>query len=163
MMQKWLQGSALHQVREIGQIVHQENGGKENTPLQILGKDNKQLKRNYYKVKSSESHGQSEINVMKKESEGKHTKNYHVGHDKGKATKGLPVLLKNKNYGDSAVKRMAAVLISILLVIRGIKTIQNRKEEGLKHKTLREICLLKEKCTSKADQRIAKSLRTGIG
>jgi hypothetical protein len=58
---------------------------------------------------------------------------------------------------------MAAVLISILLVIRGIKTIQNRKEEGLKHKTLREICLLKEKCTSKADQRIAKSLRTGIG
>ena len=163
MMQKWLQGSAQNQVREHGQIVHQENGGKEKTPLQTSGEHYKQLKRNYYKLKSSESQRQSDINVMKKESEEKHTKNYHIGQDKGKATRGLPVRLKNKNDRDIAVKRMAAVLISILLVIRGIETIQNVKEGGRKHKTLREMCLLKEKCTSKADQRIAKSLRTGIG
>ena len=80
----------------------------------------------------------------------------------GKTARGLMPLSVNKNNEEKAGKNITAVIICLLLIIRGTEGIQNLKEEALKERSPREKIVLQDSGKSKKDE-LGKSLRTGIG
>ena len=137
-------------------------GGKERSQPQTTGYDQSQLEEQYCKIRESKLCKEQDIKVEEKECDEKYTPSYRAAQDMGNTARGLMPLSKNKNNEDSTGKNIAAVIICLLLIVRGAQGIQNLKEETLIERNPRKKTALQYSCKSKRCE-LGKSLKTGIG